>query len=235
MEAALGIFEIRGWSAAMAALDAAEKAAPVRLVQLELNDLMGVVVKLTGSVGNVQSAAAAARAIAQMMHVDHAIDTIPAPDPRIDLLVNSPSELSPLIQQAVVFLPHTDRNGDVASFPADARDERKLATSPFRSEMQSEQEPSVAETNYAIGMIETQGFAAVIEAIDSACKAANVEIIGKEKTGGGYVTVVIKGDVGAVKAAIAAGKEKVSPLGKLVAAHVIPRPSTAVMSILPKG
>ncbi len=191
----------------MAALDAAEKAAPVRLVQLELNDLMGVVVKLTGSVGNVQSAAAAARAIAQMMHVDHAIDTIPAPDPRIDLLVNSPSELSPLIQQAVVFLPNT----------------------------QSHQEPSVAETNYAIGMIETQGFAAVIEAIDSACKAANVEIIGKEKTGGGYVTVVIKGDVGAVKAAIAAGKEKVSPLGKLVAAHVIPRPSTAVMSILPKG
>jgi microcompartment protein CcmL/EutN len=101
--------------------------------------------------------------------------------------------------------------------------------------MRSQQEPTVAEMNYAIGMIETQGFAAVIEAIDSACKAANVEVIGKEKTGGGYVTVLIKGDVGAVKAAIAAGKEKVPPLGKLVAAHVIPRPSAAVMSILPRG
>jgi microcompartment protein CcmL/EutN len=87
---------------------------------------------------------------------------------------------------------------------------------------------------FAIGMIETQGLTAVIEAIDTACKAANVEVIGREKLGGGYVTVVIKGDVAAVKAAIEAGKGKVEGLGKLIAAHVIPRPSAAVLSLLPK-
>jgi microcompartment protein CcmL/EutN len=88
--------------------------------------------------------------------------------------------------------------------------------------------------HYAIGLIETQGFTAVMEAIDTACKAASVEVIGKEKLGGGYITVIIKGDVAAVKAAIEAGKEKVGTLGKLIAAHVIPRPSTAVLSLLPK-
>jgi carbon dioxide concentrating mechanism protein CcmO len=88
---------------------------------------------------------------------------------------------------------------------------------------------------FAIGMIETQGLTAVIEAIDTACKAASVEVIGKEKLGGGYVTVLIKGDVAAVKAAVEAGKAKVDGLGKLIAAHVIPRPSAAVMSLLPKS
>lgn len=88
--------------------------------------------------------------------------------------------------------------------------------------------------NYALGLIETQGFTAVFEAIDSACKAANVEVVCKEKLGGGYVTVVIKGDVAAVHAAVDAGKAKVEGLGKLIAAHVIARPSAAVLSLLPK-
>jgi microcompartment protein CcmL/EutN len=83
-------------------------------------------------------------------------------------------------------------------------------------------------------MIETQGFTAVIEAIDTACKAANVEVLGKEKLGGGYVTILLKGDVAAVKAAVDAGRAKVDGLGKLIAAHVIARPSTAVLSLLPK-
>lgn len=96
-------------------------------------------------------------------------------------------------------------------------------------------EQNVSEqASFAIGFIETQGLTAVIEAIDTACKAANVQVLGKEKLGGGYVTVIIKGDVAAVKAAIAAGQEKVGALGKLIAAHVIARPSTAVLSLLPK-
>jgi microcompartment protein CcmL/EutN len=89
--------------------------------------------------------------------------------------------------------------------------------------------------SYALGLIETQGFTAVFEAIDSACKAANVEVVGKEKLGGGYVTVIVRGDVAAVKAAIEAGKTKVAGLGKLIAAHVIPRPSEAVLGLLPKA
>ena len=88
---------------------------------------------------------------------------------------------------------------------------------------------------FALGFIETQGFTAVFEAIDSACKAANVEVIGKEKLGGGYITVVVKGDVAAVKAAVEAGTAKVQGLGKLIAGHVIARPSAAVLSLLPKA
>jgi microcompartment protein CcmL/EutN len=91
-----------------------------------------------------------------------------------------------------------------------------------------------AQAPFAIGMIETQGFTAVIEAIDTACKAANVEVLGREKLGGGYITVMIKGDVAAVKAAIEAGKARVEGLGKLIAAHVIPNPSSAILSLLPK-
>ena len=86
----------------------------------------------------------------------------------------------------------------------------------------------------ALGFIETQGFTAVFEAIDTACKAADVQVVGKEKLGGGYVTVVVRGDVAAVHAAIEAGRSKVDGLGVLIAAHVIPRPSDAVLSLLPQ-
>ena len=78
------------------------------------------------------------------------------------------------------------------------------------------------ENSFALGFIETQGFTAVFNAIDQACKAANVEVIGKEKLGGGYVTVVIKGDVAAVKAAVEAGEAEVAKLGNLIAAYVVP-------------
>ena len=90
------------------------------------------------------------------------------------------------------------------------------------------------EPSCGLGVIETQGFTAVFEAIDTACKTANVEVIGKEKLGGGYVAVIIKGELSAVIAAVEAGKNKVGDLGKLIAAHVIARPSEAVLSLLPK-
>jgi microcompartment protein CcmL/EutN len=89
------------------------------------------------------------------------------------------------------------------------------------------------QANFAVGLIETQGFTAVFEAIDTAVKTANVEVLGREKLGGGYITVVIKGDVAAVRAAVEAGSAKVAALGHLVAAHVIPSPSQAVLSLLP--
>jgi microcompartment protein CcmL/EutN len=89
------------------------------------------------------------------------------------------------------------------------------------------------QANFAIGLIETQGFTAVFEAIDTAVKTANVEVLAREKLGGGYITVVIKGDVAAVQAAVEAGSAKVAALGRLIAAHVIPRPSQAVLSLLP--
>ena len=71
-------------------------------------------------------------------------------------------------------------------------------------------------------------------AIDTALKTAAVEVLAREKLGGGYITVLIKGDVAAVQAAIDAGEAKVEGLGKLIAAHVIPSPSEGVLSLLPK-
>ena len=90
------------------------------------------------------------------------------------------------------------------------------------------------QSDFAVGLIETQGFTAVFEAIDTALKTAAVEVLAREKLGGGYITVLIKGDVAAVRAAIDAGKAKVEGLGRLIAAHVIPSPSKGVLSLLPK-
>lgn len=85
----------------------------------------------------------------------------------------------------------------------------------------------------ALGMIETRGLTASIEAADAMLKSADVELVGTEKIGSGLVTVMVQGDVGAVKAATEAGQEAASRIGELVAAHVIPRPHTSVGDILP--
>lgn len=85
----------------------------------------------------------------------------------------------------------------------------------------------------SIGIIETKGLTASIEAADAMLKAANVEIVGTEKIGSGLVTVIVKGDVGAVKAAVEVGAEAVQRVGELVAAHVIPRPHNDVYKMLP--
>ena len=86
----------------------------------------------------------------------------------------------------------------------------------------------------ALGMIETRGLTAAIEAADSMVKAAEVTLIGTEKIGSGLVSVMVRGDVGAVKAAVEAGSTTASALGELVAVHVIPRPHADVEKILPK-
>ena len=86
----------------------------------------------------------------------------------------------------------------------------------------------------ALGMIETRGLVAAIEAADAMVKAAEVQLIGTEKIGSGLVSVMVRGDVGAVKAATGAGSFAASKLGELVAVHVIPRPHTDVEKILPK-
>ena len=86
----------------------------------------------------------------------------------------------------------------------------------------------------ALGMVETRGLVAAIEAADAMVKAANVELIGTEKIGSGLVSVMVRGDVGAVKSATESGSAAASKLGELVAVHVIPRPHSDVEKILPK-
>lgn len=86
----------------------------------------------------------------------------------------------------------------------------------------------------SLGMIETRGLTAAIEAADAMVKAAEVVLVGTEKIGSGLVSVMVRGDVGAVKAAVEAGASAASRLGEVVATHVIPRPHADVEKILPK-
>ena len=87
----------------------------------------------------------------------------------------------------------------------------------------------------ALGMVETRGLVASIEAADAMLKAANVVLVGTEKIGSGLVSVMVRGDVGAVKAAVEAGSAAAARLGEIIAVHVIPRPHNDVEGILPKA
>lgn len=87
----------------------------------------------------------------------------------------------------------------------------------------------------ALGMIETKSFAALVEAADAMVKAARVELVSYEKTGGGFVTAIVRGDVAAVKAAVEAGVRSGEKVGEIVAVHVIPRPHVNVDAIMPLG
>jgi len=87
----------------------------------------------------------------------------------------------------------------------------------------------------ALGMIETRGFAAMVEASDAMVKAAKVDLVSYEKIGGGYVTAIVRGDVAAVKAACDAGQAAASRVGELVTVHVIARPHSNVDTVLPLG
>ena len=87
----------------------------------------------------------------------------------------------------------------------------------------------------ALGLIETKGLVGAVEAADAMTKAANVIYAGYVKVGAGLVTVAVRGDVGAVKAAVAAGSEAARCVGELVSCHVIPRPAAAVEALLPKA
>jgi microcompartment protein CcmL/EutN len=213
--AALGILETAGWTPAMVALDAMEKAAGISVWQVELNDMLGTVLKIFGPVDSVHAAIEAGYQVAESMQGKPLRTVIARPTEASSRAISSPVEFNPLIQQAVV---------------------KELSPNPFTSNSSFTNEPTNVsnEPIQALGFIETQGFTAVFEAIDTACKAAQVDVVAKEKLGGGYVTVVVRGDVAAVRAAIDAARPKVEGLGKLIAAHVIARPSQSVMALLPK-
>jgi carbon dioxide concentrating mechanism protein CcmO len=201
----LALIEVGSWSVAMVLLDTMDKASTLRLVQAELNDGPGVSLKLVGALSDLEAAASAARRTAALMGAEAIAHVIAAPADSSRNSWEAPIEFNPLIEQVTVSEPS----------------------------VQVSEVPVSEQASYAIGLIETQGFTAVFEAIDTAVKTAAVEVLAREKLGGGYITVVIKGDVAAVQAAVAAGSAKVASLGRLVAAHVIPRPSEAVLSLLP--
>ena len=108
---------------------------------------------------------------------------------------------------------------------------QKAETVQKKPEVQKEERRMSQE---ALGMVETRGLVASIEAADAMVKAANVTLVGKEHVGGGLVTVMVRGDVGAVKASVDAGAAAAERVGELVSIHVIPRPHDEVEGILPK-
>lgn len=112
------------------------------------------------------------------------------------------------------------KNNAAAAKTADAVQEK-----PKKEEKRMAQE--------ALGMVETRGLVAAIEAADAMLKAANVVLVGTEKIGSGLVSVMVRGDVGAVKAAVEAGGQSAQKLGEIIATHVIPRPHADVEKILP--
>ena len=112
--------------------------------------------------------------------------------------------------------------------------EKKAPKSEQKAVETKSEKEYVQMEQQALGMVETRGLVASIEAADAMCKAANVTLIGTEKIGSGLVTVMVRGDVGAVKAAVESGTAAASKLGELIATHVIPRPHTDVEKILPK-
>jgi microcompartment protein CcmL/EutN len=170
-----------------------------------------VATKVFGPTAAVETALERGRAAAEQLGGRPVTTILNRPDDRAWQAIESPRQYNPLIEQDVVFFPSYE---PVAATAEDL--------------------PMTNEASLALGFIETQGFTAVFEAIDTACKAGNVQVLGKEKLGGGYVAVIIQGDLAAVTAAVEAGKEKVEGLGKLIAAHVLARPSPSVLALLPK-
>ena len=121
---------------------------------------------------------------------------------------------------------------------APAKTVRRVRKTAQKAETTVQEQPTIQKeerrmSQEALGMVETRGLVASIEAADTMLKAANVVLVGTEKIGSGLVTVMVRGDVGAVKSAVESGAEAAGRLGELVATHVIPRPHDDVEKILP--
>lgn len=209
----VGFVEVRGLAASLVVADFMIKAAAVVITGIESNAAGGMGIKVTGSAADVRASVQAGWAVAERMHagIDHT--DWPHYSPQADFLVHCRQEYNPLLNANEHLLP-TGTTGPAES-PAKGT-ERPMATQD------------------AIGLIETQGLIGLLEAADVMLKAAAVEIIGKEKIGAAYVTVMVRGDVAAVKAAVEAGAAAVEKLGgKLILAHVIPRPHEGLAKLLP--
>ena len=204
---ALGLAEIPFLSITAVIADQVVKEASVRLLGIETIGSEKLMLRLVGDVAAVEAALAFVERRATELGVAAIISCLGRPEAALDPLIHFPNAQNPLYGGRDQLLP-TD-------FPQ-----------PTDKSMETNQP--------ALGIIETQGLTAILEAADAMLKAANVTLVGKEKIGAAYVTVIVKGDVAAVKAAVDAGAQAVGSLGKLVAAHVIARPHDDLIALLPK-
>ena len=208
-----GLVEVHGLSAALVVADVMAKAADVRMPGIESNTACGMGIKVAGSTGDVRAAVEAGEAISRQMnaHIGHVV--WPRYSEAADFLIHAEQEYNALLQNNEHYLPSA------------------RSASPATS--QKGNAPTMSHQD-AIGMIEAQGLVGLLEAADAMCKAAAVEIIGKEKIGGAYVTVMVRGDVAAVTAAVESGAAAIEKVGgKLILAHVIARPHAELAALLP--
>jgi len=203
---ALGFIEVPFLSVAAVVADAAVKAARVHILGFEATGNENLLIRLGGGLADVESALATAEAMAARLGSSAVVKSIPRPAGGMETMIHFPNAQNPLYGGRDQFLP-TD-------FP--------------------QPENNMSKQPEAIGILETQGLTAILEATDAMLKSANVTLVGKEKIGAAYVTVIVRGDVAAVTAAIEAGSKAVGSLGKLIAAHVIARPHDELVALLPK-
>jgi microcompartment protein CcmL/EutN len=204
---ALGFADIPFFSITAVIANQVVKAAQVRLLGIETTGNENLTLRLEGDVASVEAALAFAESRARELGSAAVVRCLSRPEAALDPLIHFPNSQNPLYGGRDQFLP-TD-------FP-------KSQDLPMNTPPQ------------ALGILETQGLTAVLEATDTMLKAANVTLVGKEKIGAAYVTVIVRGDVAAVKAAVDAGAKAVGTLGKLIAAHVIARPHEDLIALLPK-
>ena len=203
---ALGFAEIPFVSLTAVVADRVVKAAAVRILGIETTGNEYLLLRLAGDPAAVDAALAAAESCAAQLGVTARVRCLARPEPALDALVHFPNARNPLYGGRDQLLP-TD-------FPRPPQ-------------------PIMNPKHEALGILETQGLTAILEATDAMLKAANVQLVGKEKIGAAYVTVIVRGDVAAVSAAIEAGSRAVGQLGKLIAAHVIARPHEDLTALLP--
>jgi carbon dioxide concentrating mechanism protein CcmO len=204
--AALGLVEVPFLSITALVCDHVLKSADVHLLGIETTGNQNLTIRLGGEVASVLAALAAAEAQAATLGASAVTRCLSRPEDALGPLLHFPNAQNPLYGGRDQFLP-TD-------YP--------------------QTQPQSMDANpQALGIIETQGLTAILEAADTMLKAANVTLVGKEKIGAAYVTVMVRGDVAAVKAAVDAGAKVVDGLGKLIAAHVIARPHDDLLSLLP--
>jgi microcompartment protein CcmL/EutN len=205
---ALGFIEVPFLSVAAVVADAAAKAARVQILGFEATGNENILIRLGGQgVSDVEAALSVANETATRLGTAAIVQAIARPIDALAGMIHFPNAQNPLYGGRDQFLP-TD-------FPTN---KNKI--------MNHKQE--------ALGILETQGLTAMLEATDAMLKAANVTLVGKEKIGAAYVTVIVKGDVAAVTAAVDAGSKAIGSLGKLIAAHVIARPHDELVALLPK-
>ena len=204
----LGLIETNFLSITALVADRAVKEADVRLLGFEPTGTEAIMIRIGGDdIGSVRAALDAAVEEAERLGSSAITTLLASPDDAILALNHGPVAINGLYG---------------------GREEMRPATTstPTENPMSTPQK--------AIGIIETQGLTAILEATDTMLKAADVRLVGKEKIGAAYVTIIIEGDVAAVTAAIQAGSAAVGSLGKLIAAHVIARPHADLVALMPK-